>query len=34
MISVYVNMIVKGVIQLEDVPDACQEDVRHALDQG
>ncbi|WP_253806004.1 CD1375 family protein [Paenibacillus sp. Cedars] len=32
MIGVYVNMILKGVIQIDNVPEACREDVRHALE--
>ncbi|MGG1878889.1 CD1375 family protein [Paenibacillus cisolokensis] len=32
MIMVYVKMIQKGVIELKDVPEACREDVSHALE--
>ncbi len=32
MIGVYVRMIEKKMIKLEDVPEACREDVRHALE--
>ncbi|WP_459965369.1 CD1375 family protein [Paenibacillus sp. JCM 10914] len=34
MIGVYVKMIQKGIIAIEDVPESSREDVRHALDQA